>query len=82
MVALLLDQKLPADAVSYLTTAVQSNPHYEKAYLLLAKSYAALGQEDKRDQMVQRLQVVTDENRLGSNGKNENDTAAGEPANP
>ena len=82
MGALLLDQQRPADAVSYLTAAVQSNPHYEKAYLLLAKAYAKLGENDKRDQMVQRLQVIRDENRLSSNGANENNTTAGEPMTP
>ena len=82
MGALLLDQQRPADAVSYLTAAVQSNPHYEKAYLLLAKAYAKLGENDKRDQMVQRLQVIRDENRLNSKGANENNTATGEPMNP
>jgi tetratricopeptide (TPR) repeat protein len=82
MGALLLDQERPTDAVSYLTAAVQSNPRYEKAYLLLAKAYAKLGETDKRDQMVQRLQVIRDENRLSSNGANENNTAAGEPMNP
>ncbi len=69
MGALLIDQQRPADAVSYLIAAVQSNPRYEKAYLLLAKSYAALGENDKRDQMVQRLQVIRDENRLSSKGR-------------
>jgi tetratricopeptide (TPR) repeat protein len=82
MGALLLDQERPTDAVSYLTAAVQSNPRYEKAYLLLAKAYAKLGETDKRDQMVQRLQVIRDENRLSSNGANENNTAVGEPMNP
>ncbi|WP_058189333.1 tetratricopeptide repeat protein [Terracidiphilus gabretensis] len=80
--ALLLDQQRPADAVSYLTAAVQSNPRYEKAYLLIVRAYAGLGENDKRNQMVQRLQVVRDENRLSSNGKNENGTAPGEPATP
>ena len=82
MGALLLDQQRPADAVSYLTAAVQSNPRYEKAYLLLAKSYAALGENDKRDQMVQRLQAVRDENRLSTNDKNQNGSISGEPTSP
>jgi len=66
---ILLAEHRPADAVSHLLLAIQYNPRSEKAYFLLARSYAALGERDKSDQMVKRLQAVREENRPGPNKK-------------
>jgi tetratricopeptide (TPR) repeat protein len=64
---MLLESHHPADAVSHLLSAIQSNPRSEKAYFLLARAYAALGERTKSDEMVKRLQAVREENRPGPN---------------
>jgi tetratricopeptide (TPR) repeat protein len=67
---ILLEEHRPADAVGHLVAAVQSNPHSEKAYFLLARAYAQLGQKEKSDEMVKRLLAVKKENRPAQSGKN------------
>ncbi len=62
---ILLEDHRPADAVSHLLLAIQYNPRLENAYFQLAKAYAALGDKDKAEQVVKRLQVVRAENRPG-----------------
>ena len=76
---ILLEDHRPADAVSHLLSAIQSNPRSEEAYFLLARAYAALGEKDKSDEMVKRLEAVREENRPSKNGKPESSQAAGEP---
>jgi len=76
---ILLEDHRPADAVSHLLSAIQSNPRSEEAYFLLARAYAALGERDKSDEMVKRLEAVREENRPSRNGKPESSQAAGEP---
>jgi tetratricopeptide (TPR) repeat protein len=68
---ILLAEHRPADAVDHLLRAIQSNPHSEKAYFLLARAYAQLGEKEKSDQMVKRLQAVRKENRPVQGGKNQ-----------
>lgn len=63
MGSILLEEHRPADAVDHLTTAIQSNPHAEKAYFLLARAYSQLGQKEKSDEMIKRLLAVKKENR-------------------
>lgn len=72
---ILLDEHRPADAVTHLNAAIESNPQSEKAYFLLVRAYGQLGQKDKSDEMVKRLLVVKQQNRAGAGGKNE-DTPA------
>ncbi len=79
---ILLEQHRATDAVDHLTAAIQSNPHSEKAYFLLARAYAQLGEKDKSDQMVKRLQAVKKENRPSAGGKNENHPAADQSTSP
>ena len=61
---ILLDEDhRPSDAVSHLLLAIQYNPRAEEAYFLLARAYAKLGEKDKADEIVKRLQAVRNENR-------------------
>lgn len=69
---ILIEQHRPADAVDHLTAAIQSNPHSEKAYFLLARAYAQLGQKEKSDAMIKRLVAVKKENRPGPAGGGRN----------
>jgi tetratricopeptide (TPR) repeat protein len=66
---ILLENHRPADAVSHLLLAIQDNPRLENAYFQLAKAYSALGEKEKAQEIVRRLQAVRDENRprQGSN---------------
>jgi tetratricopeptide (TPR) repeat protein len=66
---ILLEEHRPADAVSHLLLAIQSNPRLENAYFQLAKAYAALGEKDKAQQIVKRLEAVREENRPKQNGR-------------
>jgi tetratricopeptide (TPR) repeat protein len=75
---LLLEDHRPADAVDHLLSAIQYNPRLENAYFLLARAYAALGEKDKSDQMVKRLQAVREENRPRPNSMSVSRRAAGE----
>lgn len=59
----LLEEHRPGDAIDHLNAAVQSNPHSEKAYFLLARAYAQLGQKEKSNEMIKRLLAVKKENR-------------------
>jgi tetratricopeptide (TPR) repeat protein len=67
--SVLLENGHPADAVTHLLIAIQSNPRSEKAYFLLARAYAALGEREKSQEMVKRLQAVREENRPGPMNK-------------
>jgi tetratricopeptide (TPR) repeat protein len=67
---LLLESHRPADAVSHLVTAIQYNPHSEKAYFLLARAYAELGEKEKSSEMIKRLQAVRKENHLTADNSN------------
>lgn len=60
---LLLEDHRPADAVSHLLLAIQDNPRLENAYFQLAKAYSELGEKEKAEEMVKRLQAVREENR-------------------
>jgi tetratricopeptide (TPR) repeat protein len=60
---ILLDNHRPADAVNHLLLAIQDNPRLENAYFQLAKAYSALGEKEKAEEMVKRLQAVREENR-------------------
>jgi tetratricopeptide (TPR) repeat protein len=73
---ILLENHHPADAVNHLAAAIQYNPRSEKAYFLLAKAYAELGEKDKSNQMVKRLLAVRKENRLTAENNHENTPAA------
>jgi tetratricopeptide (TPR) repeat protein len=73
---ILLEDHHPADAVTHLLSAIQSNPRSEEAYFLLARAYAALGERDKSDAMVKRLEAVREQNR--PNNKIQSSQAAGE----
>jgi tetratricopeptide (TPR) repeat protein len=75
---ILLEDHRPADAVSHLLLAIQYNPRLENAYFQLAKAYAALGEKQKAEQVVKRLQAVRAENRPGPNSTGE----IGSPADP
>lgn len=59
---ILLEGHHPAQAVDHLTAAVQDNPRFEKAYFLLARAYAQLGEQDKSQEAVRRLVAVRKEN--------------------
>jgi len=72
----------PADAVSHLLSAIQYNPRLEKAYFLLARAYAQLGEKDKSEQMVQRLLTVRKENRPGPADENQDQAAPGRSPTP
>jgi tetratricopeptide (TPR) repeat protein len=69
---LLDDDHRWADAVSHLLLAIQYNPHAEEAYFLLARAYSKLGEKDKADQIVKRLQAVRKENRPSPANEKEN----------
>jgi tetratricopeptide (TPR) repeat protein len=64
---ILLEDHRPAEAVTHLLLAIQYNPRSEEAYFLLARSYAALGEKEKSEEMVKRLKAVRAENRPGPN---------------
>jgi tetratricopeptide (TPR) repeat protein len=66
---MLVEAHRPEDAVGHLLLAIQYNPRFENAYFQLVKAYTALGEKDKAEQMVQRLQAVRKENRPGQNSK-------------
>ena len=61
---ILLDDRHPAEAVGHLTSAIQDNPRFEKAYFLLARAYAQLGERDKSEEVVRQLAAVRKENQL------------------
>jgi tetratricopeptide (TPR) repeat protein len=71
-----------ADAVSHLLAAIQYNPRSEEAYFLLARAYTKLGEKDKADQIVKRLQAVRKENRPGPGNEKENHDAANRTTSP
>jgi tetratricopeptide (TPR) repeat protein len=66
---MLLEDHQPADAVPHLTTAIQDNPRFEKAYFLLARAYAQLGERDKSEEVVRRLAAVRKQNQLPQGGR-------------
>lgn len=66
---ILLEDHHPAEAVDHLTSAIQDNPRFEKAYFLLARAYAQLGERDKSEQVVRRLTAVRKENQLPLGGR-------------
>lgn len=66
---LLDDDHRPSDAVTHLLLAIEYNPRAEEAYFLLAKAYNKLGQKEKADAIVKRLQIVREENRPFSGKK-------------
>jgi tetratricopeptide (TPR) repeat protein len=66
---ILLEDHHPAEAVDHLTSAIQDNPHFEKAYFLLARAYAQLGERDKSEEAVRRLAAVRKENQLPMGGQ-------------
>jgi tetratricopeptide (TPR) repeat protein len=69
---ILLDEDhRPADAVNHLLLAIQYNPRAEEAYFLLARAYTKLGEKDKAEQIVKRLQAVREENRPVSSNNGE-----------
>lgn len=68
---ILLEGHHPADAVDHLNTAIEANPRSEEAYFLLARAYAQLGQKEKSNEMVKRLQAVKKENQPTRAGKSE-----------
>lgn len=76
---ILLEGHHPAEAVDHLTTAIQDNPRSEKAYFLLARAYAQLGEQDKSEEVVRRLTAVRKENRPAQGGRR-NDFPDGERA--
>ena len=77
---ILLEAHRPADAVGHLLLAIQYNPRFENAYFQLVKAYTALGEKDKAEQMVERLQAVRKENRPTQNSRILSGSAADEPA--
>jgi tetratricopeptide (TPR) repeat protein len=66
---ILLDDHHPAEAVDHLTQAIQDNPRFEKAYFLLARAYAQLGEHDKSEEAAMRLTAVRKENRPPQGGQ-------------
>lgn len=61
---MLLEDHRAADAVDHLTAAIQYNPRSEKAYYLLARAYAQMGEHDRSEEIVRRLMTVRKENQL------------------
>jgi tetratricopeptide (TPR) repeat protein len=59
---LLSRHQLP-DAVTELSLAIRYNPQLEKAYYLLARAYAGLGQRDKADELVKQYTDLRTANR-------------------
>jgi tetratricopeptide (TPR) repeat protein len=53
---ILMEENHLADAVNHLKLAIQYNPDSQEAYFLLARAYAQLGEKDKSDAMVKRLE--------------------------
>ncbi len=76
---ILLEEHHPEDAVGHLLAAIQDNPRLENAYFQLAKAYASLGEKDKADQVVKRLQAVRAENRPGQNNEGMSGSVVDEP---
>ncbi len=66
---ILLEDHHPAEAIDHLTTAIQGNPRSEKAYFLLARAYAQLGEQDKSREVISRLTAVRKENQPNQGGK-------------
>jgi len=66
---MLLDEHHPAEAVSHLTEAIQDNPRFEKAWFLLARAYAQLGEHDKSEQAARRLSVIRKESQVPMGGR-------------
>jgi tetratricopeptide (TPR) repeat protein len=66
---ILLEDHHPAEAVDHLTSAIQDNPRFEKAYFLLARAYAQLGEHDKGEEVARRLTAVRKENQLPMGGQ-------------
>jgi tetratricopeptide (TPR) repeat protein len=60
---MLLQDHHAADAIGHLTIAIQYNPRSEKAYFLLARAYAQMGEHERSEQTVRRLIAVRKENR-------------------
>ena len=77
---ILLEAHRPSDAVGHLLLAIQYNPRFENAYFQLVKAYTALGEKDKAEQMVERLQAVRKENRPPQNSKSSSGSTADESA--
>jgi tetratricopeptide (TPR) repeat protein len=78
MGSILLKDHRPSDAVEHLLAAIEDNPRLENAYFQLSRAYALLGEKDKADQMVRRLEAVREENRPGQD-KRVSRSAADEP---
>ena len=66
---ILLEDHHPAEAVPHLDAAIQDNPRFEKAYYLLARAYAQLGEHDKSEEVVRRLTAVRRENQPQQGGR-------------
>jgi predicted Zn-dependent protease len=66
---ILLEDHRPAEAVDHLTSAIQDNPRFEKAYFLLARAYAQMGEHDKSEEVARRLTAVRKENQLPLGGQ-------------
>ena len=66
---ILLEDHHPAEAVPHLDAAIQDNPRFEKAYFLLARAYAQLGERDKSEEVVRRLTAVRKENQPQRGGR-------------
>ncbi len=79
---MLIAQHRPADAVNRLTVAIQDNPRSEQGYFLLARAYAQLGDQQKREEMGKQLILVRNSNAQGS-GNMDHRQRDGQPiANP
>jgi tetratricopeptide (TPR) repeat protein len=79
---ILMEQHRLADAVSHLSLAIQDNPKSEEAYFLLARAYKGLGEKEKSDEMVHRLEIVRNENRPDSQNKDKSGPASNQTASP
>jgi Flp pilus assembly protein TadD len=76
---ILLESHHPAEAVDHLTAAIADNPRFEKAYFLLARAYAQLGEQNKSEEVVKQLTAVRKENRPAQGGRM-NDLPEGDPS--
>lgn len=79
---ILLEEHRPTEAVPHLNVAVESNPRSEKAYFLLARAYAQMGEKEKSNQMVKQLLAVKKENRAGTAAKDEDQLEGGRGSGP